>query len=204
MSVEEEEAFEREYQVPVNAGGSVMVATWGLGIMILFIAIAFASLLLSYFYLRLENQLWPPAGIAEPGLLLVTVAAALMVVSGGTMRAALRRVAHGDQRGFVRTLGGTLVVAGSAAVVQLLDMTGVGFGWTAHAYGSIFYTLAGFVFLIALCGAIMVAMTLFWALRGLYTARRHAAVANVVRFYTAMVAVWVIGFATIYLGPYLM
>jgi cytochrome c oxidase subunit I+III len=45
---------------------------------------------------------------------------------------------------------------------------------------------------------------LFWALRGLYTARRHAAVANVVRFYTAMVAVWVIGFATIYLGPYLM
>jgi cytochrome c oxidase subunit I+III len=204
MSVEEEEAFEREFEVPVNAGGSVMVATWGMGIMILFIVIAFASLLLSYFYLRLENQLWPPAGVAEPGLLLVAVAAALMVVSGGTMRVALRRVADGNQRDFVRALVGTLVVAGGAAVAQLVDVAGMGFGWTAHAYGSIFYTVAGFVFLIALCGAIMVAMTLFWALRGLYTAHRHAAVANVVRFYTAMVAVWVIGFATIYLGPYLM
>jgi hypothetical protein len=54
MTVEEEDAFEREHQVPVNAGGSVVVAAWGTALVILFVAIAFAGLLLSYFYLRLE------------------------------------------------------------------------------------------------------------------------------------------------------
>ena len=32
MTVEEEDAFEREHGVPVNAGGSVIVAAWGMGL----------------------------------------------------------------------------------------------------------------------------------------------------------------------------
>jgi cytochrome c oxidase subunit I+III len=46
-------------------------------------------------------------------------------------------------------------------------------------------------------------MTAFWAIQGLYSARRHAPVANITRAWTAAVVVWVIGFATLYLGPYL-
>ena len=34
-------------------------------------------------------------------------------------------------------------------------------------------------------------------------ARRHANVANVTRFWEAMVGIWVVGFATLYLGPQL-
>jgi heme/copper-type cytochrome/quinol oxidase subunit 3 len=44
---------------------------------------------------------------------------------------------------------------------------------------------------------------LFWSLRGQYTARRHANVANIVRFWTAAGIVWIITFGTIYLGPHL-
>jgi cytochrome c oxidase subunit I+III len=43
MTVEEEDAFEREHGVPVNAGGSVVVAAWGTGIAILFLSIAVAA-----------------------------------------------------------------------------------------------------------------------------------------------------------------
>ena len=50
---------------------------------------------------------------------------------------------------------------------------------------------------------IVVALTLYWAVRGQYTARRHANVANVARFWAAMVVIWVVGFATMYLGPHL-
>jgi cytochrome c oxidase subunit I+III len=96
MTAEEEAAFEREHHVPVNAGGSVVVSTWGMGLMILFAGIAFATLLLSYFYLRLENPVWPPAGIAEPGLAQAIVGAALVVVSGGAIYAALGRVRTAD------------------------------------------------------------------------------------------------------------
>jgi cytochrome c oxidase subunit I+III len=203
MTVEEEDAFEREHQVPVNAGGSVVVAAWGTALVILFVGIAFASLLLSYFYLRLENPLWPPAGITEPTLTSALLAAALVVVSGAAMRAALARVAAGDQPGFVRGLVAALALAAGGAVVQWLDIAGLGLHGTTHAYGSIFFTLAGFVFTVAVGAMIMLATTLYWAVRGLYTARRHAAIANVARFWTAMVVVWVVGFATLYLGPHL-
>ncbi|HEX2185887.1 MAG TPA: cbb3-type cytochrome c oxidase subunit I, partial [Chloroflexota bacterium] len=84
MTVEEEAAFEREYGVPVNAGGSVVVATWGTALVMLFVGIAFSALLLSYFYLRLENPRWPPPGIADPGVAWALAAAALVVASGAS------------------------------------------------------------------------------------------------------------------------
>jgi cytochrome c oxidase subunit I+III len=203
MSVEEEAAFEREYGVPVNAGGSVVVATWGTALVMLFVAIAFSALLLSYFYLRLENPQWPPPGVANPGLAWALLAAALVVASGGAVRAALARVRAGDQAGFVSGLVMALVLAAGGVAAQWLDLARMGLGWTEHAYGSIVYTLAGFVLVVTLGSMLMLAMTVFWAVRGEYTARRHAPIANVARFWTATMVVWVLGFATLYLGPHL-
>jgi len=203
MTVEEEDAFEREHQVPVNAGGSVIVAAWGTALVILVVAVGFAGLLLSYFYLRLENPQWPPPGIADPGAGRAILAAALVVASGAAVRAALRRVRAADQRGFIAALAAALALAGGGAVVQLVDLARLGFGWTDHAYGSIFFLLAGFVVLVAAAALIVVALTLYWAIGGRYTARRHASVANITRFWEAMVVIWVIGFATLYLGPQL-
>ena len=203
MTVEEEAAFEAEHGVPVNAGGSVVVAAWGTALLILVVAIGFAGLLLSYFYLRLENPQWPPAGIADPGLVRALLAAALVVASGAAVRAALRRLRAADQRGFIAAVAAALALAGGGAVVQLLDLAGLGFGWNDHAYGSIFFLLAGFVVLVAVAALIVVALTLYWAMEGHYTARRHASVANVARFWAAMVVIWLAGFATLYLGPML-
>jgi cytochrome c oxidase subunit I+III len=201
MTVEEEDAFEREHGVPVNAGGSVVVATWAMGLLILFMAIAFSALLLSYFYLRLENPTWPPPGISNPGLGWAIAAAALVVLSGRGVYAALGRVRSGDQPGFIGALVVTLVLAGAGAALQFRDVAQFEFGGTHHAYGSIFYTLAGFIFVAAAAGLIMLAMTLFYAVRGQYDSRRHATVANIARYWTAAVVVWVIGFGTLYIGP---
>ncbi|HKH04187.1 MAG TPA: cbb3-type cytochrome c oxidase subunit I [Acidimicrobiales bacterium] len=203
MTVEDEDAFEREHHVPVNAGGSVVVAAWGMGLAILFVGIAFASLLLSYFYLRLENPQWPARGIADPDLTLPLVAVALVLLAGVIGRGGLRRLIADDQPGFIRGLIGGLVVGSAAIVVQIVDLVRLDFGWTAHAYGSIFYTLSGFVLLVAVGVTIMSVMVLYWALRGLYTSRRHAAVANVARFWTAAQVIWIAGFGTVYLGPHL-
>jgi cytochrome c oxidase subunit I+III len=203
MTVEEEEAFEREHGVAVNAGGSVVVATWGMGLGILFVGIAFSSLLLAYFYLRLENPLWPPPGISEPGLTRAIIWAALLVVSGRAVYAALRRVRACDQPGFIAALVATLLLALAGFFIQFGELTNMDFGATTHAYGSIFHTLGGFLGVMALGGIIMLAVALYWAVRGQYTSRRHATVANIARFWTAAVVFWVAGFATLYLGPYL-
>ncbi|MDQ4029051.1 MAG: cytochrome c oxidase subunit 3, partial [Actinomycetota bacterium] len=203
MTVEEEDAFERANHVPVNAAGSVVVAAWATGTAILFLAIAFGSLLLSYFYLRLENPQWPPPGIAEPAFTLVALAATLVVVAVAALRFALRRLGASDQRGFVGGLVLALVLACAGVVVQYIDAAGMGFGVGTHAYGSIFHTLTGFLVVLAGGAIIALSMVLWWTLRGQYTVRRYATVRNVVRLYTAVAVMWVVGFATLYMGPYL-
>jgi len=204
MTVEEEEDdFERTYGVPVNTGGSVVVARWGTALAILFVGIAFSALLLSYFYLRLENPIWPPPAVSDPRVGAALLAGALVVTSAGAVRAAQRRIKDGDMRGFVGGLLVALALAGSGAFVQWRDVAGLGIVPTAHAYGSIFYTLTGFVSTVAVAAMILLAMVVFWALRGIYSARRHAPIANVVRFWFAMVVVWVVGFTTLYAAPHL-
>ena len=203
MTAEEEDAFEREHHVAVNAGGSVVVATWGMGLAILFVAIAFGSLLLGYFYLRLENPQWPPSGVAEPSFHLAGIAAALVVAGGIAIHLALQRLRAANQRGFVMGLISAVLLTLAGLVVQAFDLGGIEFGGTEHAFGSIFFTLAGFATTVLGAAIIMGVMTLFWSLRGQYTERRHANVANIVRFWTAAGTVWVITFGTLYLGPHL-
>jgi cytochrome c oxidase subunit I+III len=203
MTADEEDEFEREYGVPVNAHGSVIVARTGTLLAILFVAVAFSALLLSYFYLRLENPQWPAAGVSNPPLGQASVAAALVVASAAGVPFAERQIGRGDMRGFRRGLLAALLLAGGGVAVQVVDLVQLDVAWTAHAYGSIFYTLAGFVLVVALAALIMLAMVVYWASRGTYTYRRHAPIANVARFWVAMTVIWVLGFATLYLGPVL-
>ncbi|MDP9021819.1 MAG: cbb3-type cytochrome c oxidase subunit I, partial [Actinomycetota bacterium] len=203
MSTEEEAAFEREHDVAVNAGGSVVIARWGMGLAILFVAIAFGALVISYFYLRLENPDWPPPGVADPRVWWAAVPAAILVVSAGAMHWAVRRLAAGEQRRFIVGLVAVLVLGLSAAGVQLWDVSQVGFGLGDHAYGSIFHTLNGFLVTVFAAATIMVGSVAFWATRGMYNRRRYAPVTNVARAWTAMVVVWLAGYGTLYLGPHL-
>jgi cytochrome c oxidase subunit I+III len=203
MTVEEEDEFEREHGVAVNAGGSVVVAAWGMGLAILFVAIAFGALLLSYFYLRLENPQWPPPGVAEPALLRAVIAAAFVVAGGTAFHIALGRLRAADQRGYIVGLLAALGLVLAGIAVQAFDLAGLEFGGTEHAFGSIFFTLAGFAASVVGAAVMMGAMTLFWSLRGHYTARRHANVANIARFWTAAALVWVVAFGVLYLGPLL-
>jgi cytochrome c oxidase subunit I+III len=201
MTEEEEDAFERETGVPVNGHGSVVVARWGTALASTFVGIAFSALLLAYFYLRLENPQWPPAGVTAPPLSRTLLAAALVVVSAAVVALARRRVGAGDQRGFVLGLVAGLLLAGGAMTLQWIDIAALGVEGTRHAYESIFMTLSGFVTVVAVAAMIMLAMTVVWALRGSYTATRFAPITNVVRFWLAMTTIWVVGFGVLYLAP---
>ena len=203
MSEEEEEAFEAEHGVAVHAAGSVVIARWGMGLAIAFVGIAFSSFLLSYFYLRLANPAWPPAGIPRPGLYTVAVTTVVVVLAGAAMYQALRSIRAGHQPGLKLGLAAAVALAGTAGAVQFWHLLALEFGATTHAYGSIFYALAGFALAVTLAALIMGAMTLFWAFQGYYSARRSSHVANVARFWAAMVVVWVVSFGTLHVAPYL-
>ena len=60
-------AFAREHGVAVRLHGSRVISMASMVLVILVITIAFATLLLSYFYLQLRNPVWPPKGASEGG-----------------------------------------------------------------------------------------------------------------------------------------
>ncbi|MBW3657520.1 MAG: cytochrome c oxidase subunit I [Actinobacteria bacterium] len=204
MTDEEEAEFEREHDVPVNAGGSVVIARWGTGLGILFVSIAFSTLLLAYFYLRLENPVWPPEGVGWPSLVPMAGASALLVASAVAVAVGLRRLRDGHERTFLVALVATLLLALAGAALQLSEISDAGFGLQDHAYGSIFMTLTGFLVLMFSAAVLMIVMTLYWTVQGTFTGRRHAPVTNISRFWLAMVTMWVIGSATLTLGPRLL
>ncbi len=203
MSLEEEAEFEREHGVPINAEGSVVIARWGMGLAILFVSIAFATLLLAYFYLRVENPVWPPQGVPEPGFLRAAVAGGLMAATAAIVLVAVHQLREGHRNRFVFGLGATLVLAAGALVIQLGAVSDYGVGLSDHAYGSIVLTTTGFIWTVFGAAVIMLVVTLLWTLRGLYTPQRFAPVINVSRLWGAMVVMWLIGFGVLHLGPHL-
>ena len=203
MTEEEELAFEAEHGVPVHGGGSEVVAQWGMALVVLFLGVAFSAFLLAYFYLRLDNDAWPPPGIPMPSLLVPVLSTVLLVSAALAMHRAVRRIGAGDQGGLKVGLVAALVLGAAAVVVQGRQATRLGFSVSEHAYGSIFHTLGAFVLATAIAALVMAGLALFWAWRGYYTPRRHVTVSTTARFWTAAVVVWVVGLGTLHLGPYL-
>jgi cytochrome c oxidase subunit I+III len=202
ISEEEEEAFEREHGIPVRTSGSRAVAKGGMLLTILLIWIALGCFLFSYFYLRLENTVWPLGNIPLPNWPLAVISAVLLLLSGGATYWAVGSIRAGKQHHLRLGLAAAFILGVLALGVQLFDYSQLNFDWQINAYGSLFYTLGGFAFVVFIGGLIMSAITQFWSWQGQYTARRHSTVENVSLYWYAMIAAWVVIFATLYGAPY--
>jgi cytochrome c oxidase subunit I+III len=198
-----EEEFEQTHQILVNPNGSHAVSRWGMALGVLIIGIALATFLFSYFYIRLENPVWPPDGIAPPETPATIISAFILLLSGGVMRWTVGGIRLGREGRLRFGLGSVLVLGAVALGVQIFDFMQLGFTMDNHAYGSLFYIVGGFAFLVLIGGLIMNALTQFWAWRGEYSARDHVAVENTALYWYAAVAAWFLTFATLYGMPYI-
>jgi cytochrome c oxidase subunit I+III len=199
----DEEEFERTHGIPVNPKGSHGVSRMGMWLGVLIMGIALATFLFSYFYIRLENPVWPPDGIAPPELSLTIIAGLILLASVGVMRWAVKGIEHADRRRLRIGLALTFFLGMLALVIQIFDFSGLGFSIEFHAYGSLFYILGGFAFVVLSGGLIMNALIQFWAGREDYTPRDHMGVENIGLYWYAAVIVWLLTFGTLYGAPYL-
>jgi cytochrome c oxidase subunit I+III len=203
MTEEEELEFEREHGVPIRADGSLIVARWGTGIALLFLAIAFSSFLLAYFYLRIENPVWPPDGIDDPSIWFALIDGALFAAAAGSMARGRRALLCDDRRGLVVGMIVGLALLAASGGLLFHDLVTTPFSVSDHAYGSIFHTLGGFVVLIAFISIVMAAVTLVDAVRGRFSSRRYSWVDNVTRFWIGSALMANIGLAVVYGTPWL-
>ncbi|MEZ4711724.1 MAG: cytochrome c oxidase subunit I [Caldilineaceae bacterium] len=197
-TTEEELAFEREHGIPVRPNGSPIVAHWAMNLLILLMGVALATLLFSYFFLWLKGTAWPPDGTALPGLLWPAISTILVLLSGSAMRWATRAIEQDNVTRLRWGLAGVFGLGAAASGLLLYDFWRVGFRHDSHAYGSIFYTLLGFLLLIMTAALIQNGMTQIWAAMGRYSDREHVAIEVTGRFWYAAIVIWLSVVATLY------
>jgi cytochrome c oxidase subunit I+III len=199
----EEQEFIREHKVQVNTKGSYAVSRLGMWLGVLIMGTALAMFLFSYFYIRLENQAWPPQGITLPDISLSLVSASILLISAAVMRWGLKGIEKGNQ-GILRAgLAVTFLLGLLALGIQIFDFTRLGFGVDFHAYGSLFYVLGGFAFVVLGGGLIINVLVQLWAWMGEYTPHDHIGVENTALYWYASIVAWILIFATLYGAPYL-
>jgi cytochrome c oxidase subunit I+III len=198
---DEEVAFEREHGISVRTDGGRTLAAWGMGLALLVAAIAFSTLLLAYFYLRVESDAWPPPAVGDPPLWLPALSALAAIVAAAATASARRQIEAGSSSRLVVSSAAALVLTASAGLLLIAHLAGLPFSAQDHAYGSIYYVLAGALVAMAVIGVVIDGVVLVAARRRLFTPRRHAAVINAHRFAVVLAAMWIIGTATLTLTP---
>lgn len=203
ITEEEEQEFEKAHGIPVRVGGSLAVARWGMGLIVLFVSVAFTSFLLAYFYLRLENPVWPPPGIPEPPVLATMSGVLLFTVAAGAFDRGLRSIRRGESGGLAKWTSVALLFGLGGVLAQVLYMVGLDFDSQTHAYGSIFHAIGWFSVAVGVGALIMGGLALYWTRRGEYTERRHVPIDNISLFWACAGIIWVIGFGVLTFAPYL-
>jgi cytochrome c oxidase subunit I+III len=199
---EEEEAFAAEYDIAVRPYGSSVVSRSAMQLLILLLGIALTSFLFSYFYIRIENEVWPLDNIALPNLLWPAVGTILVLLNWGILRWAVQRLRANEQRqlrlglaiGFILEIGilGTL----------LYDFSQLGYDWQLNAYASLMYIIGGFLVLLLVTGIGINLFTQYWSWRGIYSVERMVAVENTAMYWTAVILFWLVTVGVLYVSPH--
>lgn len=201
-TTEEELAFEREHGLPVRPNGSRIVSRWAMNLMLLIIGIGLTTLLFSYFFLRIQSSVWPPAEIPLPNLLWPSVSTLLLLTSGVAMWWSLRSIRQNAVGRLRQGLALVFLLGVAAFGFLLYDFTQIDFTHETHAYGSLYYLLNGFLFVLLVAGLVQNVMTQVWAWMGRFSDREHVSIEVTGRYWLVSIAFWVIVMITVYLSPY--
>lgn len=174
---------------------------WGILGLIAVEATVTGSFIVSYLYLAMRAEVWPPPGMQPPPLLIPTVNLGLLLLSAGTMWWAGRGIRRGNQK--VLTIGVSVSVALAAAVLVLraFEFMAYDFSWRDHAYGSIVWTISGFHFVHVLSIVTGSAVVAILAGRGYFTKERQIGVVVDTMYWYFVCIAWIPFYFTLYWVP---
>ncbi len=199
----DEQTFAREHGILVRSSGSRTVARNGMILTLLVFGVALADLLFSYFYIRLENPVWPPAGIENPQWTLPVIGLVLWLLSLIPNARAVRAI-HDDSQSSLRSsllLSLLFAAAGTGLIIYVLLTKD--YSVSDHAYASVFILIEGFLVALMLGGLGMNLFIQYFARRGEYSSQRFIAVENTSLYFTVIAVLGLVTLAVLYGVPYL-
>ena len=143
------------YGLPLTTSGTTATGWWSLVLTLVIIGVVIMTSIFSYYYLSISVPVWPPANVPMPQLLLPGISTALLVVSAAPLVWAEWSIRRGRQAGLKIGLLLGFALGLGFVVVELISLLQAGFTPQTNAYGSIFFSMTGFILLIAAIGLLM-------------------------------------------------
>jgi heme/copper-type cytochrome/quinol oxidase subunit 3 len=161
-------------------------------------AFLFGSLFFTYFYLKINTPVWPPAGVhLDNGLAIINTV--ILLSSSGVVWLASKFIRKGNVSGLAAALLATAVMGSAFLGITVWEWTHEAFRPWSIAYGAIFYTMTGFHALHVLGGVLLMLALSIRARRGRYSRGNFTAI-EVGSFYWHYVDfIWILVFITLFL-----
>ena len=142
---------------------------------------------------------WPPAGIElfDP-FHLPLFNTIILLTSGTTVTWAHHALIHGDKKGLKAGLWLTVALGALFSVVQVIEYTRAGFGFSENIYGATFFMATGFHGFHVLVGTIFLIVCLARAYVGNLTQKHHLGFEFAAWYWHFVDVVWLFLFAAIY------
>jgi cytochrome c oxidase subunit III len=190
-------------RLPSNAFGHRAPLWWGVLFLIAIESTAMALLLVSYFYLRGNYDVWPPTPMAPGALRLAAVDAALLGASYVPMLLCVR-AARREQLAPTRSwLLAATALGAAMLIVRAFQIPRIPFRWDQHAYGSVFWMVLGLHITHVLTGVFENAMMIALFYKGPVETKHFGDVEASALLWFFAVLEWAPGFAILYLDPLL-
>ncbi len=194
----------RKASLPIGGSltGTRATSWWAMIVVILNEAVVFASLLASYYYLRVNSVLWPPQGIARPELTLSSINTLILISSSIALQWGVAGIAHGNT-GRMRAAFAIAFLLGAVFLgIQVYEYTQLKFLPQDTAYGTLFWGITGLHAAHVFVGLLMNAYVQLRAVYGHFSVDRRQAVENVALYWHFVDVVWIFIFISLFLSPY--
>lgn len=142
---------------------------WGIIGLITIEATVVSMVIVSYLYLAVHADAWPPAGVPPPPLFWPTVNVALLLLSSFTMYIAGQRIRQGNQKMLAVFTSISCALAYLVLALRWQFFDSLPYRWDEHAYGSIVWMILGFHFTHVAATVVGTTVIAILAWRGYFT-----------------------------------
>jgi cytochrome c oxidase subunit 3 len=158
----------------------------------------FGSLFWTYYYLRAETPVWPPAGVGLDTLL-AGINTFFLLAGSVTIWWAARSIRKGKDKGLAIGLAANVLFGAVFLGITGWEWAHEAFRPWTHAYGSIFYTLTGFHALHVFGGMVFMLVLFTQALRHKYNAQSYTPVEIGSLYWHFIDIIWILVFFSIFI-----
>lgn len=173
---------------------------WGIVGLVAVEGMVFATLIASFFYLKTGEPFWPPDGTAAPGLLLPTLATALLLASLFPVYRSDQAIKRNDAGPLKTWPLASIALALAFLAIKAYEYAHIGFRWNTHAYGSVVWTMVGLHTAHVVAVILKTLVVVYLARRDYFHHQRRIGVTVNGLYWYFVAVVWIPLYLTIYFG----